>query len=185
MMKNIIKKNSRGISEIISYVILVTITLSISVGIYAWLKYQVPNCDEKDTDCFSPVDCPDGTSVMINDYICDSRGLNITVVNNGRFNISGVILAVTGDPGGIPNDYLYPISSPPDGSKTSAAGEFIFQNPLNPGNERNIRFTNKNKKGQLMSSIAKIKMQIFIGGKNRKICSNNILRETLKDCNIE
>ncbi len=174
-----------GISEIISYVILVTITLSISVGIYAWLKYQIPNCNENDIDCFSPVDCPDGTSIMINEYECGTGSVNITLENNGRFNISGIILSVTNDPGGIPSSYLYPIVSHINGSKTAAAGEYIFQNPLNPNNEIKVMFTNRDKKGASLDSIAKIKMQIFISGESRKICKNHILREDFKDCYMD
>jgi len=179
-LKNKMRRNKMGVSEIISYIILVTITISISVGVYAWLRYQVPNCNENDIDCFSPVDCPDGTSIMINEYKCGSGGINMTLENNGRFNISGVILAVTSDSSKIPNEYLVPI-----GSKTIVPGEFIFHNPLNPNAETEVKFSKKTKKNQYLTKIEEIKMQIFISGTSRKMCKNVIIRETLKNCNMD
>lgn len=173
-------KNKKAISEIISYAILITITIGVSIGVYAWLKYQIPSCNENDNNCFLPVDCPEGTSIMINGYSCDSLGIKFILTNNGRFNVSGIILSVTDDASKIPAYYLDPIGSAPGGRH----GQFIFEKPLSPNKEIEVSFSDMTEDNQKLAKIEEIKMQVFINNPNRKMCKNVVLRENLKNCII-
>ena len=69
----------------ISYVLLIFITITLSVGVYVWLKdYAVVT--EK-------TDCKDGTSLIIESYNIeenpDNKTITVFVKNNGLFNASG------------------------------------------------------------------------------------------------
>ncbi|MBS3079722.1 hypothetical protein J4218_06380 [Candidatus Pacearchaeota archaeon] len=171
-------KNKHGVSEMISYVLLVAITVMVSIGVYAWMKYQIPSCNEDDADCFIPLNCPDDTSIMIDNYKCGPQGLDLVLVNNGRFNISGVIVAVTNDSTKIPNYYLTPRGS-------GKPGEITFGKELGPGNEVAANFSWMTNSKTLISldKIEKIQMQPYLlDGKKKTICKNIIIRETLKSC---
>ena len=110
-------RSKRGMSEIIGYVLLVVIGLSLSVLVYGWLKGYI----------IKPgVSCDEGVSISIRDYAClSNNNINITFENNGRFNIPGVIVRAAYTPEGkaiyetklnyFPNDNLIP-------------GEYVSQN---------------------------------------------------------
>lgn len=77
--------NKRGVSEIIAYVLLMAVVITISVIVYQWLKSYVPQ---------EALACPDGVSVSIPDviYHCGANGvntLNFTLENTGTFSIVG------------------------------------------------------------------------------------------------
>jgi len=73
-------KEKKGISEIVSYVLLVMIAIAISVLVYAFLKLYVPK--EKST-------CPEGISLTIESAVCDfaQRKLTLTLKNRGLFTV--------------------------------------------------------------------------------------------------
>jgi|TARA_Y100000310_G_scaffold344913_1_gene460477 hypothetical protein len=78
-------RNKRGISIMIGYVLLITVTMVISGIVYQWVKTYVPA--EK-------ADCPDGVSVFLKEtvYDCTNKELTLTLKNNGRFNIAGYLI---------------------------------------------------------------------------------------------
>jgi len=64
MLKKRVKK---GISELVSYILLITLTIAIAAGTYAWLRsIAVPSQN---------VECPDVSLVIINDT-CHGQDLN-------------------------------------------------------------------------------------------------------------
>jgi len=77
------KQNKRGISEIIGYVLLIGFVIVLSVVIYAWMKSYVPKDELK---------CPDEIAIFVKDYSCSTQQLNLTIKNNGRFNITGYLI---------------------------------------------------------------------------------------------
>ena len=172
-------KTKKGVSEIISYVLLIAITIGVSISVYTWLKYQIPSCDESDINCFTPVDCPDGTSIVIDNYICNHKGIAINLLNNGRFNITGVIVAVTDDSNQIPDSYLTPI-----GSMSPKFGEYIFPEPLRPGDYKYVNFSSITRYNQAITQVQKIKMQVFINDGTRKLCKNVVIKENFQNCII-
>jgi hypothetical protein len=79
------KKNRKGLSVVIGYVLLIVISLVMSVIVFIWLKTYVPS---------DSLQCSDGTSVFIKDisYDCTNSILNITLENNGKFSIDGYFI---------------------------------------------------------------------------------------------
>lgn len=102
--------NKKALSEIIAYVLLITIALSLSVLVYGWLKNYVP----QDT---GNLDCPDNIALIIKTYNCNltdtSFKLNVTITNKGLFTVDGFIIKLNDQDGAKIG--LYPISSTEDG----------------------------------------------------------------------
>ncbi|HKL24153.1 MAG TPA: hypothetical protein VJ912_02345 [Candidatus Nanoarchaeia archaeon] len=84
-----IKSNKRGISVVIGYVLLVSFAIILSIVVYTWMKSYVPKEDLR---------CEEGVSLIIDDYSCqDSDKLNITLRNNGLFNLDGFLIRAKND----------------------------------------------------------------------------------------
>ncbi|MFB6246724.1 MAG: hypothetical protein ABEI74_03995 [Candidatus Pacearchaeota archaeon] len=76
-------KDKKGVSVMIGYILLVTFAVAIAAIVYQWLNSYVPK---------EEIQCPDGTSIYISDTSHNQKQLNITIQNNGRFNISGIFI---------------------------------------------------------------------------------------------
>ena len=85
-------KNKRAVSPIIGYVLLITFGIVMSVIAYNYLKTYVPK---------EGLDCPEGVSVFLKEYTCDLDNdiLNITIKNNGKFNIQGYFIYASNQSG--------------------------------------------------------------------------------------
>ena len=123
-----IRVNKRGVSEMISYVILIAIAIGLSIGVYIWLK-DFANVSPK-------IDCKDGTSLRLENYINISGTVKLTVKNNGNFNITGLILTVGNNTKRMPIELLIPI----DGGTESTLGHYDFLTPLKPGETNEAGF---------------------------------------------
>jgi len=77
------KENKRAISVMIGYILLISFALVMAIIIYAYLKTYVP----KDLGS-----CPEDTSLFIKTISCEEGSLNITLKNNGRFNVAGYFI---------------------------------------------------------------------------------------------
>jgi len=79
--------SKKAISTMIAYVLLISISLSLSVMVYGWLRFYVA---EEDIPA-----CSDGVNIIITDYTCVRSGtdydgyLVIGLKNKGRFNVDG------------------------------------------------------------------------------------------------
>ena len=91
IIKSKMQKNRKGISIMIGYIFLITITIVISTIVFQQLKTYIPT--EK-------LECPEGVSVFLKEvtYDCDINELNITLKNNGRFSIAGYFIAGADSP---------------------------------------------------------------------------------------
>ncbi|MBU2104531.1 MAG: DUF4215 domain-containing protein [Nanoarchaeota archaeon] len=83
--------SKKGISVMIGYILLISIVIGMSVIVYQWIKTYVPR---------DATDCPDGTSIQIKEISCTTNStgnykLNITLKNNGRFNLAGYFIYAT------------------------------------------------------------------------------------------
>jgi len=81
--------NKRGISNLVAYVLLITITISLSVFVYGWLKTYVGG-EEVET-------CPSNVNIVISSYECVSNvsgNLSVRLRNKGLFNVDGYVLRV-------------------------------------------------------------------------------------------
>ncbi len=83
-------KKKKGVSEMIGYVLLVTIAIAMSVIVFTWLKGYVPT---------ETIECSDGVSLFVKDYkyecLTGTDKLTITLKNNGRFSVSGYLIYAT------------------------------------------------------------------------------------------
>lgn len=79
---NKLKRDKKGISEVIGYILLVAVSITISILVYQWLSTYVPK---------QTLACDEGTSFFVKDfsYDCINQRLNITIENNGKFSIEG------------------------------------------------------------------------------------------------
>jgi len=92
-------KKKLGLSLVLSYVLLIALSLSLSTIIYVWLKRQ--------SSIEEAPECPDGVSIIIQEYNCLSGNeIELTLKNHGRFNISGIYIRGTDDKNMMPLDGL-------------------------------------------------------------------------------
>ena len=95
------RKNKKGLSEVVSYVLLIVVAISISAGVYVWMKNYIP----KDT-----FECPEDLALIISDYSCyeavnggvTENKLSVTLENAGLFSVSGFGLRASNDPDSLP-----------------------------------------------------------------------------------
>jgi len=83
-------RSKKGVSIMIGYVLLVTFAIIIGLVVYQWMKTYVPQED---------LNCPDGVSLFIKDYSCDSNALTINFRNNGKFNVGGYFIYASNSSG--------------------------------------------------------------------------------------
>ena len=87
-------KKKRGLSNIIAYVLLISITISLSVLVYGWLRFYVGE-EEIET-------CSNNVNIIIRSYECYKQDedtliggrINVTLKNKGLFNVDGYTLRV-------------------------------------------------------------------------------------------
>jgi len=84
-MKNLLRSNKKGISEIVGYVLLVLIAISLSSFVFFYLKTYLPK--EK------PV-CPDDISLIVQGYSCSPAQINLTLLNKGLFSVDAAYLRI-------------------------------------------------------------------------------------------
>ena len=84
-MRNLFQKDKRGISLMIGYVLLIVIGVSLSIGVFVYLKLYLP----KDQPA-----CHEDVSLIINEVTCASGQINITVSNRGLFNVGGIQIRI-------------------------------------------------------------------------------------------
>jgi len=128
----------KGISVMVSYVLLIVFVIIIGAIVYQWLKTYVPS---------QALECPDGVSLFIKDADFDpfDSQLIITLRNNGRFDLAGYFIHATNSsdqelPTIDLSGYLNEVESPGMIFGNSvlfiAAGDNFFQ----PGSENSYFF---------------------------------------------
>lgn len=134
------KRKKHGLSEMVGYVLLIVIAISLSIMVYAWLKYIGYHPQEA---------CNDGISISIDNYLCDSTSHIITVSmrNTGTFNIWGFIIR-----GRNSTNAIKPLKAAEDQTSTifeANIGKIIFEdigdatkprNPMTPNEARDFFF---------------------------------------------
>lgn len=76
----------KGISLMISYVLLIVLAVGIATGVYSFLKFYLPSDDTKE--------CPDDIGLIITEASCTEGKLNINLQNRGFFNIDGAYIKI-------------------------------------------------------------------------------------------
>jgi len=80
------KFSKKGVSEMIGYILLITVGIAMSIIVFTWLKGYVPT---------GAVECTEGVSVFIKSYNCATDKLSVEIKNNGRFSLSGYLIHAT------------------------------------------------------------------------------------------
>ena len=185
----------------VSYVLLITITIGISIGVFVWLKYIA-------TDPKPEINCEIGTSVIIESYECENGILRLSIKNNGLFNVRGVNVKVSNDSDREPITELAPGGSSLQGT---VPGHFLFSNPLKPNDNASVIFgktiilgtfhvpgsgdVGGNDAGDNIPddediltggySIKVISVQPFVTDGDKLIyCSDAVIKENLVNCEI-
>ncbi len=177
--KRLSKKNKRAVSLMVSYVLLISIVVMISIGVYAWLN---------GLGRFSPeIDCEEGTSLVIDEITgCNSGGpLEFNVRNNGRFNINGVLVGVSDAVDKYPVVYLNPEGTPDEPGFYSFPPASPLK-PSEPDNIKTIKFTNIDSDGNSIGNIYSISIQPFILDKRNRmvLCENAVIIQPVQGCNL-
>jgi FlaG/FlaF family flagellin (archaellin) len=82
-------KNKKAVSVLIGYVLLIAGIIVVSGIVYVWLRSYVPR---------PSIECPDGVSLFIEDVNCQGTNLNLSIRNNGRFEVNGYFIKATTSP---------------------------------------------------------------------------------------
>ena len=87
----LLRLHRKGVSEIVGYILLIVITLTLSAFVYAYLKFYVPK---------EVPECAEDTNIIVQDYICtiNNSKLEIIVANKGLFKVYGMYVRL-GDEG--------------------------------------------------------------------------------------
>jgi len=88
LFSRIFPNSRKGISVVIGYVLLITFAIVMGGIIYQWMKTYIP----KDS-----LECDDGVSIFVKEYSCNDLELNLTLKNNGRFDVAGYFIHATND----------------------------------------------------------------------------------------
>ncbi len=158
-------KNKKALSNIIAYVLLISITVSLSVMVYSWLRSYVVNSDIKE--------CPSGVNIVIKNYDCNNSNsdgtggqLIITLKNKGLFKINGYILRV--------ND-----------EKNARFGFYTIDKNgvvIMPGGEyTETYYFNKTIDGHKLNTVTLVDVQPFITDENRVSCKSYVSQKV--ECN--
>lgn len=80
-----VKRDKKGLSLVIGYILLIAISVVMSIVVYRWLRTYVPT---------ESLECDEGTSIFISEinYDCAGNNLYITVKNNGKFSVNGYFI---------------------------------------------------------------------------------------------
>ena len=153
----------------ISYVILIAIAISLSIGVYAWLKDY--------TNVSPKIDCKEDTSMVLEDYNCTGEIIKLTVRNNGRFSVDGFIMQVSNESEKMPTEVLSGVG------QITLPGYFDFSSSLEPGGVRGgdaVKFLIGD-----FSVIKVIQIQPYIIDEksNRIMCEQAVIKkEGIDDC---
>jgi len=170
----------------VAYVIFIAVLLGLALLVFTYLNYASASIKP-------PVDCKDGTSVILEKYSCDPINgiINLTIKNNGRFNVDGIIAKFSDNLSKAPVTMLKPnynLVTPPSSQTT---GFFSFAS-LDPENSKDAKFfaiLNDSLEYIASGNTVKIvEIQPYIEEENGKIvCIGTVTKErfTEPDCRIK
>ena len=171
--------SKRAVSIMIGYVLLVTAAIVMGVIVYQWLKTYVP---------IEVPECPQETSVFIKDYSCEPAlgYFNITLKNNGKFNVAGYFIHVANKSG--QEIATIDLSNYVRSGGMWAGNAVVFvagsDNAMSPGEEIKSAFLNLTEAGFGQIYLVEIIPTRFQEIKNKLTfvsCGNAKIRERIND----
>lgn len=157
------RQNKKAISEMVSYILLIVIAMSIAIGVYSWLKIYVP---AENTE-----KCAEETAIAINDFNCTAAGedkiLTLTIENKGLFNIQGFFARASNDSEQLPSTMLEILSAGQIGVK--GRYDFPEEDKFKPGEIKDFDFIYTD-----LASIKRVQIQPFIRDSTGRLlmCTN-------------
>lgn len=115
MRSSLSRLNKKGISEILSYVLLVVLAVGMGAAVYSYIAFQIPKDREQ---------CNEGVSVVIREATCTDGVLSVTLLNKGLFTVHGFYLKA-----GVEGEVYKPLINCPNG-ENSPGCEIIFIDPV-------------------------------------------------------
>jgi hypothetical protein len=163
-----LKENKRGVSEMISYVLLIVIAMSLAVGVYAWLKFYIPSTQNQEV-------CGQDYALTINDYSCKDKLLTIKIENRGMFNITGFIIKANNNSKYLPITVL----ESKDSAILKQKDHYFFTSPIKPSDSKEIKFDYTP-----LDKVERIQIQPFLlsSKMNKTILCERIIDRTISDC---
>jgi len=164
------KKNKRALSEVVSYVFLIVIALTLAGLIYAWLVNYLPSTNPNET-------CKEGTSLAIEDYSCSTINstIEITIKNQGMFSISGFFIRASNssDEKVIPTMMLNCSGCP-------YPGRWEFFEKLKPQEKKILTFGYENTK-----PLSRIQIQPYIisNKTDKLVLCESVITTAIDECN--
>ena len=168
--------NKKGLSEVVTYVLLIVTALGLSLIVFTFLQNILPS--EQET-------CPEGLSLTIKEVVkCEGNSIKVSFGNKGRFEIDGVyarysntadqvasrpLMALGGGTSG--NEGLNDITIAEKNKGFFYFGRLYYPIPLKPGIDYDQHF-------DYTESIARIEMQPFINdedGRELVICEDKVV----------
>lgn len=166
--------NKKAVSEIVSYVLLIMIALSLAVGVYSFMKFYVPS-DKSSEKCSNDI------ALYLVDYSCNESVINLIIENKGMFNVQGFIIKGSNDPDIKPTIAL---NSTNEQIKVNFPPGFYDFNltegtPLKPGITKTANFSYSE-----ISSLKRISIQPYIFSENIQdiVFCDNIITAYPKNC---
>lgn len=170
--------NKKGVSTMIEYVLLIVIVMTMSGMVYLWMKTYVPK---------EAIQCENGVTLYITDMKCkyDSvsgkYSLNVTLKNNGRFNIRGFFIRATTDKSQELaildlSSNLNPTLSPEHIDNEVLFSSYMAGNSLAPVQEKTKYFINLDKPIYSIE-ITPTRDQVIDGKNSLAVCGDAIVKE--------
>lgn len=173
MLKN---KRKKGLSEIVSYVLLIVIALSLAGGVYGWMKYMLPHDNYK---------CPDDVAISINEYNCSQGTLYLNITNSGMFNVDGFFIRASNETNKIPtlmlNSKVLFDQTTSEGTIYGLDGRYQFSSasPFNVSSIKNVSFNYAPYK-----TLKKVQIQPYSINSSKLYMCNNIVTIELANCEV-
>lgn len=154
-------KEKKGLSDVVAYVLLIVIAVALSVLIYAWLKFFV---EEGGFNIEDIERCSEDVGVIIKNQRCISEtgdvDFNLTLKNQGLFNVSGFIVRVHNRSGAESGFYLLEVNN----------------TLLAPGQEINVSYDLDDK--GILGNVTLVEIQPFLKKGGEEIsCASYITQE--------
>jgi len=160
--------NKKAISEMVSYILLISLAVAMSGIVYAWLQFYVQKP-------FAEESCPD-ISLIITDYNCSNGIFNLTVQNKGRFYVDGYTLKINN---GTRDYSIYEISSI---IKSIPIRNYVNAS-MNPGDINSGQFN-----FMIYKKINAVEIEAVRGfDKSGRpiLCENSVFRQAISNCQYQ
>lgn len=99
-----LNQDKKALSEIVGYVILILIAITLSLLVYGFMKNLLPKFSQE---------CPSEISLAVDDYACDvvEKKIALDIKNTGTYNVEGFIIKAKNKTEGLAINPLEQIGS--------------------------------------------------------------------------